>query len=58
MMLDFLMQASLRNRLIVLLGALAIFAAGTYVTLESPIDVFVNAARDIVKEREKRRTFL
>ena len=39
-MLETLMQASLRNRLIVLLGALAIFLVGTYITLEMPIDVF------------------
>ena len=39
-MLDKLMQTSLRNRLIVLLGALATFGVGAYVTLDMPIDVF------------------
>ena len=39
-MLDKLMQASLGNRLIVLLAALATFAVGVYVTLQMPIDVF------------------
>ena len=39
-MLDKLMQASLRNRLIVVLAALGVFVAGTIVTLEMPIDVF------------------
>jgi len=39
-MLDKLMQTSLRNRLIVLLGALATFGVGAYITLEMPIDVF------------------
>ncbi len=39
-MFDKLMQTSLRNRLIVLLGALAVFVAGAYVTLDMPIDVF------------------
>ena len=34
------MQASLRNRLIVVLAALGVFVAGTIVTLEMPIDVF------------------
>ncbi|MEN8006286.1 MAG: efflux RND transporter permease subunit [Candidatus Krumholzibacteriota bacterium] len=39
-MLDKLMQTSLQNRLIVLLGALATFGIGAYITLEMPIDVF------------------
>ena len=39
-MLDKLMQASLRNRLIVLLGAAAATVAGVLVTLDMPIDVF------------------
>lgn len=39
-MLDKLMQASLQNRLIVLLGALATFLVGAYITVEMPIDVF------------------
>ncbi len=39
-MLDKLMQTSLRNRLIVLLAALATFGVGTYITLDMPIDVF------------------
>ncbi len=39
-MLDKLMQASLQNRLIVLLGAVAVFGVGAYVTLEMPVDVF------------------
>jgi len=34
------MQTSLRNRLMVLLSALATFAVGVYITLEMPIDVF------------------
>ncbi len=34
------MQASLQNRLIVLIGALATFGIGAYITLEMPIDVF------------------
>jgi len=39
-MLDKLMQTSLRNRLIVLLAALATLVVGTIVTLDMPIDVF------------------
>jgi CzcA family heavy metal efflux pump len=39
-MLDKLMQTSLQNRLIVLLGAVAMFGVGAYITLEMPIDVF------------------
>jgi CzcA family heavy metal efflux pump len=39
-MIDKLMQASLRNRLIVLLGALLMLVIGTWVTLQMPIDVF------------------
>jgi Cu(I)/Ag(I) efflux system membrane protein CusA/SilA len=39
-MLDKLMQISLKNRLIVLLAALALFGAGAYVTLDMPVDVF------------------
>jgi CzcA family heavy metal efflux pump len=39
-MIDKLMQASLRNRLIVLLGALLMLVIGTWLTLKMPIDVF------------------
>ena len=39
-MLDKLMQISLKNRLVVLLAALALFGAGAYVTLDMPVDVF------------------
>jgi CzcA family heavy metal efflux pump len=39
-MLDKLMRTSLNNRLIFLLMALAVFAAGVMVTLDMPIDVF------------------
>ena len=39
-MLDKLMNACLRNRLIVMLAALAITAVGTYMTFLLPIDVF------------------
>ena len=39
-MLDKLMQASLQNRLIVLLIALGVLVAGVIVTLDIPIDVF------------------
>jgi len=39
-MLDKLMQMSLKNRLVVLLTALALFGTGTFVTLEMPVDVF------------------
>ena len=39
-MLDKLMQISLQNRLIILLAALALLLAGSWVTLRMPIDVF------------------
>ncbi|HEX2896548.1 MAG TPA: efflux RND transporter permease subunit [candidate division Zixibacteria bacterium] len=39
-MIEKLMQASLRNRLIVLIAALGILIFGTIVTLKMPIDVF------------------
>ncbi|MBU2501403.1 efflux RND transporter permease subunit, partial [bacterium] len=39
-MLDKLMQASLQNRLIVLLGTLVVFGVGLYVTVRMPVDVF------------------
>ena len=39
-MLDRLMQVSLRNRLIVLVGALGLCVLGVFVTLDLPVDVF------------------
>ena len=39
-MLDKLMQISLKNRLIVLLAALAIFITGVIITIQLPVDVF------------------
>lgn len=39
-MIDKLMQASLHNRLLVLLGALLMLVIGTWLTLQMPIDVF------------------
>ncbi len=39
-MFDKLMQASLRNRLIVLIAAAVLFGIGAYVTLKLPVDVF------------------
>jgi len=39
-MLDRLMHASLQNRLLVLAAALAVLLAGSYVTMEMPVDVF------------------
>jgi len=39
-MLDKLMQKSLKNRLIVLLGALTVFLVGVLITLRLPVDVF------------------
>ena len=39
-MLDKLMQISLKNRLIVLLAALALFITGIVITLQLPVDVF------------------
>lgn len=39
-MFDKLMQASLRNRLIVLIAAALLLGIGTYVTFQLPIDVF------------------
>ncbi|MFO7608205.1 MAG: efflux RND transporter permease subunit, partial [Candidatus Krumholzibacteriia bacterium] len=39
-MLDKLMRASLRNRLVVLLAALVLTGVGVYVTLGMPVDVF------------------
>jgi copper/silver efflux system protein len=39
-MLDKLMQISLKNRLIVLLAALALFIAGVIITVQLPVDVF------------------
>ncbi len=39
-MLDKLMQISLKNRLIVLLSALALFITGIIITIQLPVDVF------------------
>lgn len=39
-MLDKLMQFSLKNRLIVLLGALALLVVGVIISLQLPVDVF------------------
>lgn len=39
-MLDTLMQISLKNRLIVILASVALLIAGTFVTLDLPVDVF------------------
>ena len=39
-MLDKLMQISLKNRLIVLLAALALFITGIIITIQLPVDVF------------------
>ncbi len=39
-MLDKLMQISIKNRLIVLLAALAIFITGVIITIQLPVDVF------------------
>lgn len=39
-MLDKLMQGSLRNRLVVLMAALATFGVGAYMTSRMPVDVF------------------
>ncbi len=39
-MLDKLMQFSLKNRLIVLIGAIGLFVVGIYTTVKLPVDVF------------------
>jgi CzcA family heavy metal efflux pump len=48
-MLEKLMQASLRNRLIVLLAASGIFIVGAYITFGMPIDVFPDLTAPTVK---------
>lgn len=44
-MLNFIIQFALRNRLIVLCGAIAVLAAGSIVTTTLPIDVLPNLTR-------------